>query len=209
MWLCERNQYKKRPARNRKKSSCKSVNAFANGIGGLLIFGVSNYDEIKGLSDAERYAEIISEQIKTSLVPIPEFHLSYCKTEDDKKIILLNISAGEETLYCYSADSVMEAYVRLGNESIKADATELKRLVLRGRNSSYDALSTTYKASDYAFSKLRERYKAWTGERLDDKVILTNAGVLMADNSPIRWSRVFCTRWNGLDKGGGVVDAIK
>lgn len=113
----------------------------------------------------------------------------------------------------------MEAYVRLGNESVKADATELKRLVLHGRNSSYDVLSTTYKASDYAFSKLHERYKAWTGESLEDKELisfglvddkgtLTNAGALMADNSPIRCSRVFCTRWNGLDKGGGVVDAI-
>lgn len=203
----------------RPKSWCKSVSAFANGFGGLLIFGVSNDNEINGLSDAERDAEIISEQIKTRLDPIPEFHLSFYKAEDDKKLILLNISAGEETPYYYSADGVMEAYVRLGNESVKADATELKRLVLHGRNSSYDALSTTYKASDYAFSKLHERYKAWTGESLDDKELisfglvddkgmLTNAGALMADNSPIRWSRVFCTRWNGLDKGGGVVDAI-
>ena len=203
----------------RPKSWCKSVSAFANGVGGLLIFGVSNDNEIMGLADAEHDAEIISEQIKTRLDPIPEFHLSYYRTENDKKLILLNISAGEETPYYYSADGVMEAYVRLGNESVKADATELKRLVLRGRNSSYDALSTTYKASDYAFSKLRERYKAWTGESLDDKELisfglvddkgtLTNAGALMADNSPIRWSRVFCTRWNGLDKGGGVVDAI-
>ena len=80
-------------------------------------------------------------------------------------------------------------------------------------------LSTPYNASDYAFSKLHERYKVWTGESLDDKELisfgliddkgmLTNAGALMVDNSPIKWSRVFCTRWNGLDKGGGVVDAI-
>lgn len=201
------------------KSWCKSVSAFANGVGGLLIFGISNDNEIEGLADAEHDAEIISERIKTRLDPIPEFHLSYYRTEDDKKLILLNISAGEETPYYYSADGVMEAYIRLGNESVKADATELKRLVLRGRNSSYDALSSTYNASDYAFSKLRERYKTWTGESLedkemisfglvDDKGMLTNAGALMADDSPIRWSRVFCTRWNGLDKGGGVVDAI-
>lgn len=113
----------------------------------------------------------------------------------------------------------MEAYVRLGNESVKADATELKRLVLRGKNSSYDALGKTYSVSDYAFSKLRERNKAWTGESLEDKELvsfglvddkgkLTNAGALLADDSPIRWSRVFCTRWNGLDKGGGIMDAF-
>jgi predicted HTH transcriptional regulator len=113
----------------------------------------------------------------------------------------------------------MEAYVRMGNESVKASATELKRLVLRGRNSSYDSLSTTYELSDFSFSKLRERYRAWTGESLDEKEFisfglvdkdgrLTNAGVLMADDSPIRCSRIFCTRWNGLTKGGGVTDAL-
>ena len=201
------------------KSWCKSVSAFANGVGGTLIFGVSNDNEVRGLLDAEKDAEIISEQIKTRLDPIPEFHLSFFRTEDDKTLILLNIRQGEETPYYYLADGVMEAYVRLGNESVKADATELKRLVQRGKNSSYDALATTYSVSDYSFSKLRERYKAWTRESLEDKELvsfglvddkgkLTNAGALLADNSPIRWSRVFCTRWNGLDKGGGIMDAL-
>ena len=70
--------------------------------------------------------------------------------------------------------------------------------------------------SDFSFSKLKERYKSWTGESLDEKELrsfglvdakgmLTNAGALMADDSPIRWSRIFCTRWNGLTKGGGDV----
>lgn len=201
------------------KSWCKSVSAFANGVGGTLIFGVSNDNEVRGLLDAEKDAEIISEQIKTRLDPIPEFHLSFYRTEDDKTLIFLNIRQGEETPYYYLSDGVMEAYVRLGNESVKADATELKRLVLRGKNSSYDALGTAYSVSDYAFSKLRERYKAWTGESLEDKELvsfglvddkgkLTNAGALLADDSPIRWSRIFCTRWNGLDKGGGIMDAL-
>ena len=35
-----------------------------------------------------------------------------------------------------------------------------------------------------------------------------NAGALLADESPIRCSRLFCTRWNGLNKSGGVVDAL-
>jgi predicted HTH transcriptional regulator len=59
-----------------------------------------------------------------------------------KKLILLNVLAGEETPYYYASDGVMEAYVRLGNESVKADSIEMKRLVLRGKNSSFDSLST-------------------------------------------------------------------
>ena len=72
---------------------------------------------------------------------------------------------------------------------------------------------------DYAFSKLRERYKKWTGNSFDNKDLvsfgladeggfLTNAGALIADESPIRWSRLFCTHWNGLDKSGGTMDAL-
>ena len=35
---------------------------------------------------------------------------------------------------------------------------------------------------------------------------LTNAGALIADESPVRHSRVFCTRWNGLTKAPGLMD---
>lgn len=117
----ETTDYDKKVALEAKKpkSWCKSVSAFANCVGGMLIFGVSNENEIKGLDNAEQDAEIISEQIKTRLDPIPEFHLSFFRTEDDKTLILLNIQSGEETPYYYSADGVMEAYVRLGNESVK------------------------------------------------------------------------------------------
>ena len=37
--------------------------------------------------------------------------------------------------------------------------------------------------------------------------VMTNTGALLADESPIRHSRVFCTRWNGLDMTAGVMDA--
>lgn len=37
---------------------------------------------------------------------------------------------------------------------------------------------------------------------------LTNAGALLADESPVLCSRLFCTRWNGLNKSGGAVDAL-
>lgn len=121
--------------------------------------------------------------------------------------------------YYYAADGVLEAYVRIGNESVKTTPEELKRLVLRGKNTSYDSQNSTYKVEDFAYSKLRERYKKWTGSSFDEKDLvsfglaneegyLTNAGALLADESPIRCSRVFCTRWNGLNKSGGTMDAF-
>ena len=113
----------------------------------------------------------------------------------------------------------MEAYIRMGNESVIAPNYVLNQLLLKGMNRTYDALTSEYDFKDYAFSKLRERYKAWTGNSWEDKLFdsfeirdargkLTNAGALLADDSPIRHSRLFCTRWNGLDKSGGMVDAL-
>ncbi len=91
--------------------------------------------------------------------------------------------------------------------------------VLNGSHPAYDGLSTEYDFRDFAFSKLRERYRVWTGKSLEDEVFdsfqirdeqgrLTNAGALLADDSPMRHSRLFCTRWDGLDKSGGLADAL-
>ena len=184
-----------------------------------MIFGITNEGMVVGLENPEGDAEKISETIKTRLDPIPEFKLRFHQTEDGKVLVILDVYKGDETPYYYSGDGVLEAYVRVGNESVKATATELKRLVLRGKNTSYDSQNSTYKVEDYAFSKLKERYKKWTGNSFDDKDLisfglvneqgdLTNAGALLADESPIRCSRLFCTRWNGLNKSSGAVDAL-
>ena len=200
------------------KSWCKSVSAFANTYGGSLIFGISDDNQIIGLENPDKDAEIISEMIKSRLDPIPEFKIRFQK-EKDKVLLIVDILKGEETPYYYSGDGVLEAYVRIGNESVKASSTELKRLVLHGRNTTFDSQNSMYKVEDYAFSKLRERYKKWTGQSFNDKDLisfglatkdgyLTNAGALIVDESPIHYSRVFCTRWNGLTKSGGTMDAL-
>lgn len=43
---------------------------------------------------------------------------------------------------------------------------------------------------------------------MDNDGKLTNAGALLADDSPIRHSRIFCTRWNGLDMTSGLGEAL-
>ena len=127
------------------KSWCKSVSAFANTLGGALIFGISKDEELIGVEDPNGDAEKISEIIKTRLDPIPEFRLRLERTDEGKILIILDIFKGEETPYYYSGDGVLEAYVRIGNESVKATATEMKRLVLRGKNTTYDSQITAYK----------------------------------------------------------------
>ena len=200
------------------KSWLKSVSAFANGIGGTLIFGIDDNRNVVGLTDAQADAEAISRLIKERISPYPNFIL-VPERKDCKNILILTVSSGYSTPYYYKADGVMETYIRIGNESVIAPSFALNQLILKGMNRTYDTLNSEYAFKDYAFSKLRERYKVWTGNSMEDKLFdsfdirneygkLTNAGALLADDSPIRHSRLFCTRWNGLDKSGGMVDAL-
>ncbi len=266
-YIGETTEYdKKQEVERRKvKSWLKSVSAFANGSGGCLLFGIADDDTIIGLTDAKTDAEFISQKIKERIDPMPQIDLKIERVED-KELLILHVHGGEDTPYYYIGDSVLETFVRIGNESVVADSTEHKRLVLRGRNSSFDARPSDEMFEDYAFSKLRSRYYAWNGsvvadstehKRLvlrgrnssfdarpsdemfedyafsklrsryyawnglsfdkklyrsfglvDNKGILTYAGLLMADECPLRQSRVFCTRWNGKTKAGGSIDAL-
>ena len=76
-----------------------------------------------------------------------------------------------------------------------------------------------YSFDDYSFSKLKAAYYKKTKKSMemkdfesfgivDKNGMLINAGALLADESPIYCSRLFCTRWNGIDKASGVIDAL-
>ncbi len=200
------------------KSWLKSVSAFANGIGGTLFFGINDDRNIVGLSDAQGDAEVISRLIKERITPYPNFVLAP-ERQDGKEILVLSVSTGRSTPYYYKADGITEAYIRIGNESVIAPSYVLNQLLLKGMNHTFDALISEYDFKDYAFSKLRERYKVWSGNSMEEKLFdsfeirddhgkLTNAGALLADDAPIKHSRLFCTHWNGIDKSGGIVDAL-
>ena len=196
----------------------KSVSAFANTLGGKLLFGVNNEGDLAGLADAEKDAEDISEAIKMQMDPIPQSKLSI-RREQGKKFVIVEVFPGDETPYYVRHKGSLIAYVRIGNESVRADSIQLKRLVLKGDRQSWDSLSSKFKRTDFAFDVLREEYHAKTElsfaekdlasfDLVDLKGRLTNAGALMADSCPVRHSRVFCTHWNGLDKTNGVMEAL-
>ena len=162
-FIGETTEYDKKEMLETKKpkSWLKSVSAFANGIGGTLVFGITDNDEVIGLKDAESDAETISEQIKTKLDPIPEVNLRFHETEDGKKLILLQVYPGKETPYYYIGDGSRLTFIRIGNESVTADRAALKRLVLKGSGISFDSLPSQYKFKNMAFSKIRSEHEAF------------------------------------------------
>jgi ATP-dependent DNA helicase RecG len=219
-WITESTEcdFKAALETKKPKSWLKSVSAFANSVGGTLYFGIDNDRNVIGLLDAQTDAESISRLIKERVTPYPSFILEP-KQVEGKNILVLSVSEGHSTPYYYKADGIMEAYMRIGNESVIVPSYVLNQLILKGMHCTYDELVSEYDFKDYSFTKLRERYKAWTGNSMDEKLFdsfnlrdekgkLTNAGALLADDSPIRHSRLFCTRWNGIDKSGGIIDAL-
>ncbi|GAA4057465.1 AlbA family DNA-binding domain-containing protein [Amphibacillus indicireducens] len=117
----------------RPKSWLKSVSAFANGMGGALVFGVNDNEDLLGITNSKEVSEKISEIIKTKIDPIPQIIMEIHE-EDGKEFVIIRVPTGIETPYYYIADGNRIAYVRVGNQSIPAGNQDLKQLVLRGSN---------------------------------------------------------------------------
>ena len=74
--------YKRDVEHTKTKSWLKSISAFANGIGGMLIFGID--DETRKsvpIKDVQSEIEFISNCIKDRISPIPDFILEPDTTE--------------------------------------------------------------------------------------------------------------------------------
>lgn len=72
--------------------------------------------------------------------------------EDGKDMLALKIPAGTSTPYYYKADGIMEAYIRVGNESVAAPDYIVNELILKGTHRSFDALVTDAPRKDYSFT---------------------------------------------------------
>ena len=199
------------------KSWLKSVSAFANGLGGSLFFGIDNDGIVKGLDDVQHVCETISSRIRDYMDPLPEVEM-IPHDMDGLCILQLKVNSGHYTPYYYVGDGQRIAFVRVGDESIPATAEQMVRLVLKGTNKTYDSLHTDYKVEDYSFTILANTFKQRTNQEWDKKYLLsfglvtntgnlTNAGALFADDSPMWQSRLYCTRWDGKEKGDAINDA--
>ena len=213
-------EYKSIVEVNKPRSWLKTVSAFANGVGGSIYFGVSDDGVAIGLDKPQKYAEQISELIKARIEPaIKNIVLEPLKA-DGKNILRLQIFSGANPPYYYTGDGNKVAYYRIGNESSPAPAAVLNELLLKGLHQTFDVLETTFRLSDYSYTLFEATYKQKTSSAIEkpkdfhsfgmitDNDTLTFVGALFADQSPIYQSRIFCTRWNGLKKGGLYIDAF-
>ena len=214
---CTAYDYKVVLEEKKPKSWLKSVSAFANTLGGSLFFGVNNSGVVIGLDDVQHVGEVISQGIRDKLDPLPNIEMVPLEVEG-KKILQIKVYEGSYTPYYYIGDGQRIAYVRNGDESLPATAEEMVRLVLKGSNRTYDSLRTDDRIEDFSFAILSNTFKERTKQDWDKKYLLsfglvtkegylTNAGMLFADDCNLSQSRLYCTRWNGLEKNDALNDA--
>lgn len=198
------------------KSWLKTVSAFSNGIGGTIYFGVKDNREIIGQEDVQKHIEKISELIKTRIEPLANFNISVI-TQNNKDVIRVEIIQGTKTPYYYVADGNKIVFVRIGNESVNAPTYIINELIAKGEKLTFDAMPSKYNLDDLSFTLFKATYLQKTGKKLeendfisfglmDEKRKLTYAG--FSDQCPLLQSRIFCTRWNGLDKTSIFEDAV-
>ena len=214
---CTAYDFKEMLEEKKPKSRLKSVSAFANTLGGSLFFGIDNDGVVKGLEDVQHVTEAISMKIRDYMDPLPEVEAIPLETEG-KQVLQLKVNAGSYTPYYYVGDGQRVAFVRNGDESIPATGEQMVRLVLKGSNQTYDSLRTDKRVEDHSFAILANTFKERTGQDWDRKYLLsfglvtddgylTNAGALFADNCWLSQSRLYCTRWDGLEKTDAINDA--
>ena len=212
--------YKVALEERKPKSWLKSVSAFANSKGGIILFGVDDSThELEGLDDVQQVAEKITEIINARILPLPRYEINSF-TENGKDFLELKIGDGPSTPYYLVIDGRKEAFIRSGNQSIPAPEHILNNLILKGKNLTFDALPTDYKINDLSFTLLAATIKEKTNKKFDEnkdffslglantEKELTNAGLLLSDQNPLKQSKIVCTRWKGLNKGIIAEDAI-
>ena len=214
---CTAYDFKVMLEESRPKSWLKSVSAFANTIGGSLFFGVDNDGTVKGLEDIQHLTEVVSLKIRDYMDPLPDVEMIPLEQEG-KHVLQLKVKEGLYTPYYYVGDGQRVAFVRNGDESLPATAEQMVRLVLKGTNRTYDSLRTDKRVEDYSFAILANTFKERVQQDWDKKYLLsfglvtddgylTNAGALFADDCPLWQSRLYCTRWDGKEKGDAINDA--
>jgi ATP-dependent DNA helicase RecG len=185
--------FKEKVETSKPKSWLKSVSAFANTNGGVILFGVRDNDRFAvGLNDIVGDSEKVSQLINSKITPLPRYELNTF-IEDKKDFIELKIGDGPRTPYYYDSDGRKEAFIRAGNESIPAPKHILDNLILKGQNVTYDELPSKYKLEDVSFTLLNATLKKETLKEIDknkDHISLelitsdnqvTNAGLLLSD----------------------------
>lgn len=190
------------------------VCGYANAKGGTLYIGVEDgTKEPVGVKNATKLMEDIPNSIRNTMGLVADVSLLRRRGKD---IIRIDVKPSVFPVSCRGG-----YFYRTGAVKMQLVGNALTDFILRKTGTSWDACphASGRRVGDCRFTVLASHCLDQTGRRFEDadfrsfglagdSGILTNAGALFADDSPVRQSRLFCTRWNGTGKGAGVMDAL-
>ena len=164
----------------------KTVSAFSNYDGGIILFGVDDNGNVKGLPNVKQACLDIENKINDSIFPQPNYTL---EIQNNDQTITLTVKSGLQKPYLYKS----KAYKRNDTATIEVDTLEFSRLVLEGKNIRFEELP--YKDQDLSFEvlqcKLKENIKIETFNQDTLKTLnlydsingFNNAAGLLADKN--------------------------
>ena len=164
----------------------KTVSAFSNYDGGVILFGVDDDGNIKGLSNAKQACLDIENKINDSISSQPNYTL---EIQNNEQTIKLNVKSGLQKPYLYKS----KAYKRNDTSTIEVDTLEFSRLVLEGKNIRFEELPCKDQKLSFEIlqSNLKEKIQIETFNKdtlktlnlYDDVNGFNNAAGLLADKN--------------------------
>ena len=127
----------------------KTVSAFSNYDGGVILFGMDDNGNIKGLSDVKQTCLDIENKINDNISPQPDYILEI----QNDNTISLTVKPGAHKPYLYKS----KAYKRNDTATIEVDTLELSRLILEGKNIRFEELPC--KDQTLTFDVLHQKLK--------------------------------------------------
>ncbi len=128
----------------------KTVSAFSNYDGGVIIFGIDDNGNIKGISDIKQACLDIENKINDSISPQPNYTI---ELQNKDQTIKLTVKQGVQKPYLYKS----KAYKRNDTATIEVDTLEFSRLILEGRNIKFEELPC--KEQELSFDVLQRKLK--------------------------------------------------
>ena len=138
-------------------SFLKTVSAFANYGDGVIQFGIKDDGEQLGINNPKQVCLNIENKINDSIKPSVDYTLNI---DQKTKVISLSVKEGIHKPYLYNG----KAYKRNDSSTIEVDHLELTRLILEGKNLTFEEIEA--KNQDLEFHFLDKKLKEQIG--LDD-----------------------------------------
>ena len=148
----------------------KTVSAFSNYNGGTILFGVDDNGNVKGLLDVKQACLDIENKINDSISPQPNYTL---EIQNNDQTIKLTVKSGLQKPYLYKS----KAYKRNDTATIEVDTLEFSRLVLDGKNISFEELPC--KDQELSFKILQCKLKKIFTLKLSIKILMQRAEMMI------------------------------